>query len=634
MLVVAVVLGRMMPAEALERSEQRTACNDHNPLGNVYFGDTHVHTSFSFDANALGVRNTPRDAYRFARGAELGLQPYNNDGTPGRTVKLSRPLDFAIVTDHAGLLGETYICANPEQSGHDSLVCKICRRWPLLSYYLVNSRAFSSTDPRRYSFCGADGQICKSAATVPWKAIQDAAEQAYDRSSECSFTTFVGYEWSAGPEGYMLHRNVIFRNAIVPSSPTSYLDQQTPAGLWDKLHQDCLDLDNGCDVLAIPHNSNLSGGRIFATEIGREGRVDAAAVRKRAALEPLIEIMQHKGDSECQPGPFNQDELCSFEKLPYSLIRRHSLPYQWETPPPASFVRNALGQGLAIEQQIGINPFKLGIIASTDTHLGTPGLVDEQGYPGHAAGGDTTRVAIPAMPDAIEFNPGGLAALWAEENSRDALFEAMQRREAYGTSGPRIVVRFFGGWDYAPDICASSSFAADGYAAGVPMGGDLQPSPTNTASSVSPQFAVWALKDPGTAERPGTDLERIQIVKVWLQDGKPQQRVYDVVSRPQPDESLDTTTCMSKNSGAGSLCTLWRDPQFAVDQPSLYYARVIESPSCRWSTFVCNDKGVDCSDPDSVPVALASCCQESVPKTIRERAWTSPIWYTPPSSSP
>jgi hypothetical protein len=620
-------------APAFERTETREPCADANPLRNPYFGDTHVHTSFSFDANALGVRNTPRDAYRFARGEEVGIQPFDREGRPLRTARLERPLDFAAVTDHAESLGEVHICHTPGLPGHDSLVCRMHRRWPLLSYYIANSRMFNERAPRRYGFCGEGGRHCLEAAAIPWRKIQEAAEEAYDRSSRCRFTSFVGYEWTGNPDSNMIHRNVIFRNRSVPPAPITFLDESSGEGLWRRLRSDCLDLESGCDALAIPHNSNLSGGWLFLTETSEGKPIGREDALERAALEPLVEVMQHKGDSECRLGGLtgaSEDELCGFEKLPFAKMDQQPFSFRWTTPPQLSFVREVLAEGLLQEERIGANPFKLGLIASTDTHMGTPGGVAEDAFPGHAAGGDTSQVEIPKMPDALEFNPGGLAVLWAEENSRDALFQAMRRREAYGTSGPRMIVRFFGGWDYPDEMCRSGAFAEQGYARGVPMGADL-PSPPSGApiSALSPAFAVSALRDPGTPASPAAPLQRLQIIKLWVEGGEAYERVYPVAGDPDNGAGVDLASCQRRGPGFDSLCAVWRDPDFDPGLRALYYARAVENPSCRWSPYVCNAHAVDCSDPGSVPRELEPCCDPSYPRTIQERAWTSPIWYTP-----
>jgi hypothetical protein len=271
-----------------------------------------------------------------------------------------------------------------------------------------------------------------------------------------------------------------------------------------------------------------------------------------------------------------------------------------------------------------VNPFKLGILASTDAHQGTPGLASERDFPGHAAGGDTAALELPKVPDAPEFNPGGLAVLWAEENSRDALFDAMRRREAYGTSGPRIVVRFFGGWGFDEAMCGDQSFVERGYRDGVPMGADLATPPDG---ATTPTFALWALRDPIT----GAELQRLQIIKIWLDGGEPRERVVDVAGNTHGGATVDLATCERKGTGFNDLCSVWRDGDFDPRQPALYYARVVENPSCRWTTWTCIANRVDCAHPTSIAPELAFCCDESVAPTVQERAWTSPIWYTPPA---
>jgi Protein of unknown function (DUF3604) len=616
------------PARPYAVTEARDPCADFDALRRPYFGDLHVHTAFSQDASTQGTRNRPRDAYRFARGEPLGIQPYRGD-RPLRTLRLAQPLDFVAVTDHAEQLGEVSICSDPRLEGYGSWACLLYRRFPRAAFFVMNTIASSGSHPERMGFCGEGGARCLAAAGGVWREIQAAAEAAYDRSSACRFTSFVGYEWTGGRLGKNLHRNVLFRNAVVPALPTSNFETQTPQGLWAALRRDCDDAGTGCESLTIPHNSNLSGGLMFLPVEDDGGPLTAAGAAERARFEPLVEIMQHKGDSECLPEAGVQDELCDFEKLPYDAFSGKFVGFLRHPPEPSGFVRSALLQGLAEEARIGVNPFRYGIVASTDTHLGAAGAVSESGYPGHGGAGAPAAESLPeGLTDDLEFNPGGLAVLWAEENSRDALFAAMRRREAYGTSGPRIVVRFFGGYGLPENLCGSPRFAEEGYERGVPMGGVLPPPPAGAL----PSFAVWALRDPGTPEAPGAPLQRVQIVKGWLEDGRLRQRVLDVAGNPRSDASVDLSNCTPRGEGADQLCTVWRDADFEPELPAFYYARVVENPTCRWSARQCVAHGVDCSDPAKVPAGFEPCCSEDHHWTVQERAWTSPIWTAPRSA--
>ena len=601
-------------------TEQRERCQSHDALRRPFFGDTHVHTAHSQDASTQGTRMTPADAYRFAQGHPAGIQPFDEEGRPMRRVMLDRPLDFAVVTDHAEQIGEVHICKTPDAEGYDSWVCWIYREFPRISFFLMNAR-YALFDDDRWGYCGPDGQNCLDAAGVVWKDTQQAAEDAYDRSEECAFTTFVGYEWTTAPgNGGHLHRNVIFRNDVVLELPLSKMETGKEAlELWRGLERECAEPGLGCEAITIPHNSNLSKGYAFtsAAELGAE--IGAEEVFLRNRYDRLVEVMQHKGDSECALWPGVTDESCGFEKV---YIRKFSMFGPPEPHVPVDYVRDALKRGLALEEKHGVNPLKYGMIASTDTHLGTPGLTEEKGHPGHGGAGRYARDELPAgLVDDLEFNPGGLAVLWAEENSRDSLFEAMLRREAYGTSGTRPVLRFFGGWNYPADLCSDPDLVAQAYAGGVPMGGDLgEP----VADSLAPIFAVTALRDPDESQAP---LERLEIVKGWLEDGELKEAVV-VVAGADTDGAVDTNTCSRKGSGHTRLCAMWQDPDFDPAESAFYYARAFENPSCRWSQWACVEAGVSCSDPSTITEGLEVCCAEEHRPVIQERAWSSPIWYS------
>ncbi len=621
------------PTRPYPITEERESCRSYDPLRQPFFGDTHVHTAFSFDASTQDTRNTPRDAYRFARGEPMGIQPYDEDGNPLRTIRLARPIDFAAVTDHSEMLGDVDLCTTPGTPQYDALACRIFRNHPKLGFrmFAIRTLLFRS----HWGFCGRDDALCTEHGASVWKTIQQAAEEAYDRSDRCRFTSFVGYEWTATVEdGMNLHRNVLFRNERVPPLPISWVDTPNAVDLWDRLEAECIEGIPGCDALTIPHNSNISAGLMFRTATLRSSwsadePVTAEQARRRARWEPLVEIMQHKGESECRLGAGTTDEECNFEQLPYDRFGpKLSRLARRRLPEASNFVRTALVEGLRYQSELGVNPLKYGIIASTDTHIAAPGLTDEKNHPGHGGAGIGAREGVPAgFPDDLEYGPGGLAVLWAEENTRDALFSAMQRREAFGTSGTRPIVRFFGGWDYPTDLCDDRSFVALGYAGGVPMGSDLKQRP-DRAGTAAPRFAFWAAADPGTQNAPGTPLQRIQIVKGWVEGGELREQVIDVAGGKN-DASVDLATCERRGEGAANLCTVWEDPSFDPDLPAFYYGRVLENPSCRWSQYVCLAARVDCSDPDSVPDELAACCSEDHRAVIQERAWTSPIWYTP-----
>lgn len=614
-------------------TEQREPCSQYDPLRRAWFGDLHVHTAFSLDAAMQGTRTKPGDAYRYAKGESISIPPYGEDGQVFRRSQIDRPLDFLGVTDHAELLGELRICESPEMEGYDSWDCRMYRFLPSgfswLPIPVGGTRLIASTGSGRLDFCGENGELCLNAAKGPWRENQLAAEEAYDRSENCSFTSFVGYEWTGnirkGSGVANLHRNVIFRNAEVPELPNSHLESLNAPALWKHLEEDCSNAEGNCDAVVIPHNSNISMGLMFE-KVRPDGQpITTEDAQRRQQYETLVEIIQHKGASECYFGPNATDELCNFEMLPWNNFVGHKYPILAKPiKEDAGHVREVLKEGLQLEQQLGVNPFKFGFIGSTDTHRSLAGGVMEKGFVGHGGAGNSAEdIAKKGLPDQWEFNPGGLAVLYAEENTRDALFAAMQRREAYATSGPRISVRFFGGWNYPEDMCEQNDFVAQGYALGVPMGGDLADGPDGP-----PIFAVWAYKDPGTAEDPGIDLQRVQIVKGWMDErGELHEKVFDIAGDPANGATVNLSNCEPQGTGYRKLCSVWVDPDFKKKQNAFYYSRVLENPSCRWSTHACNQQQVDCSDTSALSEELAVCCRSDIKKTIQERAWSSPIWY-------
>ena len=627
-LLAGIVFAAASPAHA--KGER---CYDFDPERNVYWGDLHVHTAYSMDAYMFDTRLTPRDAYRFARGKEVKLPPLDDQGRGTVPFRIDRPLDFAAVTDHSEALGGVQICTDPKHPSYDSETCRKFRS-PLARENAgetakdITARLASLRSP---ALCGKDWKSCREASMTGWQEIQEAAAKADDKAPACSFTTFVAYEYTNTPQMTKIHRNVIFRNDKVPALPITAADEPEPLRLWQRLEQECKRDVPGCDVLAIPHNPNLSNGQIFTIEYpeGSTLAEQAGYASLRARMEPVTEIMQIKGESECRAGLWKvmgADEDCNFEK--YRAL--HNAPDCKDgkgfgalagkgCESRLDFARYALIEGLREADRIGVNPYAFGQIASTDIHTGTPGAVAE--WQSDAFDG---RVPSPG------YNLGGLAAVWAEENSREAIFEALRRREVYGSSGPRMTVRLFGGWDYPADLCTSGHLVSTGYADGVPMGGDLPPHPVaaNAAGAAAkdaagPRFVVAAVRDAGTPEHPGGLLQRIQIVKGWADpDGTFHQQVVDVAGSRKNGASVDPTTCEPKGPGDNQLCAVWTDPEFDPGRRAVYYARVFENPSCRFMTRSCNQaKGVP---------RPKSCDDPNFPKTIQERAWTSPIWYAPP----
>lgn len=617
-------------------------CTQYSVTKNAYFGDLHVHTALSNDGYSFGSRATPGDAYRYAFGqGSIDLPVNRGDTERSRSVKIDRPLDFMAVTDHAEFLGEQTLCQNPEIA-QSAEFCSAFEEGEGRNPSLL-AKIFSPFPARDKELCGDDGERCKEAAQTPWHEAIDAAETWNDLSDACQRTTFVAFEYSSVRLGSNLHRNVIFRNTRVPKRPISYLDAPREWRLWEILDKNCLDDAQGCDVLAIPHNSNISNGRMFAVDYAGAS-TDAAQVERvelRRRIEPVVEIMQHKGDSECRNGLSGvlggEDELCDFEKFENLAFKAvagtkniddcYSGPFADYVPHKGpncltrnSYVRYALIEGLKEQERIGINPFQFGIMASTDTHNGTGGAVSEQQFAGHLGWGDGTperRVTYQSeVPGNTSNNPGGLIGVWSEQNSREDLFSNIRSREVFGTSGPRIKPRFFASQHYDSSICDSDSMIETAYANGVPMGGEL------SGLDKSPVFLASAVADAGTPQQVGTPLQRLQVIKGWYdEEGNHHQRVHDVAGNANNNASVNLHNCQRQGEGFEQLCAVWRDPDFDASQRAVYYLRAVENPSCRYSAHQCLSLPADQRPAD--------CDNEEVAKTIQERAWSSPIWYSP-----
>jgi hypothetical protein len=648
-------------------------CADFDELRQPFWGDTHIHTNLSLDANLQGTRTNPDEAYAFAQGEPIALQPYKADGNPSRMAQIDRSLDFAMLSDHAEFLGTIGACLDASSPAYEEPKCDEYRAAlefdadpvAVRSIFIeLNALTAASPENARYpALCGPDDVYCVDAGMDVWAGVVEAAEAVYDRTDSCQFTSFAGYEWSGGPATNNLHRNVMFKNENVTALPYSYFDEPYVEGLWMRLQDECIEAGTGCDTLTIPHNSNLSDGIYFENKMENGEPFTAEYVRARNAMEPIIEIYQHKGASECLPGEVISDELCGFEIIPFSNLAATNLETITQ-PDPTGFLRYAYGEGMKLEESLGTNPFQYGITAATDTHISAPGFVAEDDFKGHGGAGQPNRFLPPpgGFPDIEYLSPGGLTAVWAEENAREAIFSAIRRKETFGTSGPRIVVRMFGGWGYPSDLCSADDLATQGYAGGVAMGGTLDPQPGSSA----PMFVVSAKQDVM-----GVPLQRIQIVKGWLEGADYRVKVYEAAGDPDNGASVDLDTCTPQGEGFGDLCTVWQDPDFDPAERAYYYARVIENPTCRWTTYQCSTaeydcsewdydacealktkpepesnytcdccdpavglneaicEGVDCSDPGALPEVEARCCYPLEP-VIQERAWTSPIWYQPP----
>jgi Protein of unknown function (DUF3604) len=587
-----------------------------------FFGDTHLHTSFSMDAGAFGARLGPREAYRFAKGEEI-------TASSGQRAKLSRPLDFLVVADHSDgfgffpliLSGDPKVMADPQG-----------RKWHEM---IRSGKGAEAAVDIIVNF--GKGTISKSIFPVPgtsayrsaWRETIKAADEANDPGR---FTAFIGFEWTSNTGGNNLHRNVIFRengakaSLVEPFVTMKPFGSDNPRDLWKWMT--ATEQKTGSEVLAIAHNGNLSNGRMFPIIESFTGKqIDREYADNRMRWEPLYEATQMKGDGETHPFLSPNDEFANYEtwdkgNLDLSEPKKPEM-FEFE------YVRSALKNGLKMESVLGINPYKFGLIGSTDSHTGLA-AAEEDNFFGKTSAHEPNaeRVMHPfvkAPSGAVimgwEMTASGYAAVWATENTREAIFDAMKRRETYATTGPRMIVRFFGGWDFEARDARSRLPANTGYTKGVPMGGDL----TDAPASKSPTFLVAALKDPI-----GANLDRIQIVKGWLDaKGQVHEKVYDVVwggnRKPDPKtgklpavgNTVDVPNAIWTNTiGAPELITVWKDPEFDPKLRAFYYGRVLEIPTPRWTAYDAKYFGLKNLD-------------SKIPMTTQERAYTSPIWYTP-----
>ena len=612
------VLGELYPGKTFSPYAKRTFPSK------VYWGETHLHTGLSLDAGLFGNILGHEDAYRFARGEEI-------TSSTGLPVKLARPLDWIVITDHSDMMGIAFdiqsgtpnVLADPKgkewhegfkqggqaagEAAFDLITHFAQMKIPeqLLNDYSPGSKRYNSI----------------------WDDIVDTA----DRFNEPGrFTALMGFEWTSVPKGFNLHRNVILRDdgrrarQVIPLTTQPPLGTQDPLDLYKWLEN--YETKTGGQALAIAHNGNLSNGWMFPMEdTYAGGKVDENYVRLRAKWEPLYEMTQIKGDGETHPLLSPDDEFADYETLDKGNLDLTELKKPEMLS--AEYAREALKNGLVLEQELGTNPYKFGMVGATDSHTALS-TAEEENFFGKSTSAEpsATRIAHPFIKSELgaiegyELAASGYQGVWATENTREAIFDAMERKETYATTGPRIPVRFFGGWEYNKDDLRNRAPAFIGYEKGVPMGSDLTKAPNGKA----PTFMVFALRDPI-----GANLDRIQIIKGWLdKDGKTHERIYDVAVSDGREidangrcttpvgNTVDLEAASWTNSiGAAELATVWTDPDFDPEMKSFYYARVLEIPTPRWVLY---DK-----------LRFGAEIPEEAKLVHQERAYTSPIWYTP-----
>ncbi|WP_105101791.1 DUF3604 domain-containing protein [Microbulbifer pacificus] len=593
---VLLALALLSPASTLAQGdpERREA----------YYGETHLHTSWSFDAFIFGdTKATPAQAYEYAKGKPLMH-------ALGYEMKITQPLDWLGVTDHSEYVGIIQTANTPgselskTELGKKLIVrdaADIQRVYLLLGNSMIQNKPFPEL-------------VAPKLAASIWDKNNAAADAANEPGK---FTAFNAYEWTSTPNNANLHRNVFFKDGDkLPEMPFTSFDSQAPEDLWAWMDKQ---RNSGIELLSISHNANVSDGLMFPMEVNFKGRpIDKAWAEARMRNEPLTEIKQIKGQSETHPLLSPNDEFADYEIFSFLLGN----PDGRFPKIPGSYVRDGLKTGIAMQSTRGYNPYKTGIVAGSDSHNGAAPYRQDNFFGGHARmdGGlkERMRGHLFTGLDTRLINPAGLTAIWADENTRASLFEGMKRKETFATSGPRLKLRFFGGWNYAGDAADHRDWVKSAYENGVPMGGDLP-----AAAGEAPSFIVWATKDPTSG-----NLDRVQIVKGWSKDGQSFEQVYDVVwagdrkpdyitgKVPPIESTVDLEQATYKNSvGKTELKAVWRDPDFDPSVDAFYYARALEIPTPRWTTI--QAKELNIRPPQNVPA------------TVQERAWSSPIWYTP-----
>ncbi|NOR37040.1 MAG: DUF3604 domain-containing protein [Woeseiaceae bacterium] len=601
--------------EILETAEVYSPFVNRDYPDQVFFGDTHFHTNLSFDAGLVGTSLGVDEAFRFAKGEKV----ISNSGQP---VQLIRPLDFLVITDHAEFLG----LAPMIQNSAPELLADPWGAWVHERFNAgIEGRMEAFANIIEYGTTGVNPMSSNNAARSMWIDFVEKTE-TYDEPGR--FSAMTGFEWSSSPGGNNLHRVVIHRDGAETTSrtiPYGLFDSDNPEGLWKYL----ADYENktGGQAIAIPHNGNLSNGLMFSDKMSNGKRITREYAETRAKWEPLHEVSQVKGDEETHPLLSPEDEFADFETWDVSNISGSAGKEDWMLQ--YEYARSALKFGLQLEEKLGANPYKFGMIGASDSHTALSTTREENffGKYQHTEpsadrhNGDVIPSEDPALRILTsQESASGMMAVWARENTRGALFDSMRRKEVYGTTGTRIRVRVFGGWNFVPEDVTTPDFAAKGYSHGVPMGGDLRDAP----DGASPRFMIRALRDPD-----GANLDRVQIIKGWLDsDGETHERIYDVAvsdgreigadgrARESVGSTVDIEAATFTNTiGDPLMSTYWQDPDFDPNESAFYYVRVLEIPTPRWTTY--DAAFFDIERP------------EIVPATVQDRAYTSPIWYTP-----